>query len=125
MKSTKETSKYISLILRHKPEVIGITLDEHGWARVDELIEGVSRTHPLNMFKGCVLLTPSINSSTLAHPCSSRVIPITSGLCLKIKLMYLLVSFVLFIISTDFCLSLLSHIFMSDVIFYNKPSQKG
>ena len=49
MKSTKETSKYISLILRHKPEVIGITLDEHGWARVDELIEGVSRTHPLNM----------------------------------------------------------------------------
>ncbi len=49
MKSTKETSKYISLILRHKPEVIGITLDEHGWARVDELIEGISRTHPLNM----------------------------------------------------------------------------
>lgn len=28
----KETSKYISLILRHKPEVIGITLDENGWA---------------------------------------------------------------------------------------------
>ncbi len=43
------TSKYISLILRHKPEVIGITLDEHGWARVDELIAGVSRTHPLDM----------------------------------------------------------------------------
>lgn len=45
----KETSKYISLILRHKPEAIGITLDEHGWANVDELIEGVSRTHPLDM----------------------------------------------------------------------------
>ena len=43
------TSKYISLILRHKPEVIGITLDEHGWANVDELIAGVSRTRPLNM----------------------------------------------------------------------------
>ena len=42
-----ETSKYISLILRHKPQVIGITLDEHGWANVDELIEGVSKTHPL------------------------------------------------------------------------------
>lgn len=37
------------MILRHKPEVIGITLDEHGWADVKELIEGVSRTHPLNM----------------------------------------------------------------------------
>ena len=45
----KETSKYISLILRHKPEVIGITLDEHGWANVDELIEGVSHTHKLDM----------------------------------------------------------------------------
>lgn len=45
----KETSKYISLILRHKPEVIGINIDEHGWANVSELIEGVGRTHPLNM----------------------------------------------------------------------------
>lgn len=45
--SLQNTSKYISLILRHKPEVIGITLDEHGWANVDELIAGVSKTHPL------------------------------------------------------------------------------
>lgn len=38
-----ELSKFISLILRHKPEVIGITLDEHGWADVDELIEGINK----------------------------------------------------------------------------------
>lgn len=44
----KETSKFISLILRHKPETIGISLDEHGWADVDELIAGISRTHELN-----------------------------------------------------------------------------
>ncbi len=44
-----QTSRYISLILRHKPKTIGITLDEHGWANVDELIAGVSRTHPLTM----------------------------------------------------------------------------
>ena len=43
-----ETSKYISLILRHKPEVIGITLDEHGWANVEDLIEGIQKTHPIN-----------------------------------------------------------------------------
>lgn len=36
-----ETSKFISLILRHKPETIGITLDEHGWANVDELLNGI------------------------------------------------------------------------------------
>ena len=44
----KETSKYMSLILRHKPETIGITLDEHGWADVDELIAGIARTHVFN-----------------------------------------------------------------------------
>lgn len=45
----KSTSKYISLILRHKPEVIGITLDEHGWADVGELIKGVTKTRPFSM----------------------------------------------------------------------------
>ena len=44
-----QTSKYISLILRHKPEAAGITLDEHGWANVDELIAGVNKSHPLTM----------------------------------------------------------------------------
>ena len=34
----KETGKFISLILRHKPETIGISLDEHGWADVQALI---------------------------------------------------------------------------------------
>ena len=43
------TSRFISLILRHKPEVIGITLDEHGWANVEELIAGVNQTRPLDM----------------------------------------------------------------------------
>ncbi len=45
----RDTSKFISLILRHKPETIGITLDEHGWANVDELIAGVNKTHLLDM----------------------------------------------------------------------------
>ena len=33
----KSISKYISLILRHKPEVAGVTLDERGWAKVNDL----------------------------------------------------------------------------------------
>lgn len=37
-------SKFISMILRHRPEVIGITLDEHGWADVNELIKGINDT---------------------------------------------------------------------------------
>ena len=47
----RNTSKFISLILRHNPQVIGISLDEHGWADVKELIDGINRTegHSLNM----------------------------------------------------------------------------
>lgn len=44
-----ELSKYLSLILRHKPEVIGITLDEHGWADVEELIGGIAETKEFSM----------------------------------------------------------------------------
>ena len=50
-KLLKNTSKFISLVLRHQPEVIGITLDEHGWADVQELIDGINRSegHTLDM----------------------------------------------------------------------------
>lgn len=50
MRSNK-TSQFIALILRHKPETIGITLDEHGWANVQELIDGINATgkHHLDM----------------------------------------------------------------------------
>lgn len=36
---TKRISKFLSLVLRHKPETIGITLDENGWTPVTDLIE--------------------------------------------------------------------------------------
>jgi putative RNA 2'-phosphotransferase len=47
--SLKDTSKFMSLILRHKPEVIDISLDEHGWANVDEMIAGIAKTREFNM----------------------------------------------------------------------------
>lgn len=37
-------SVFISLALRHKPDVAGIQLDEHGWANVDELLNGINNT---------------------------------------------------------------------------------
>ncbi|MCB9261646.1 MAG: RNA 2'-phosphotransferase [Flavobacteriales bacterium] len=32
-------SKFLSMVLRHQPETIGIQLDQNGWANVAELIE--------------------------------------------------------------------------------------
>ena len=43
------TSRYLALVLRHKPQAAGITLDSHGWADVRQLLEGVNRTRHLTM----------------------------------------------------------------------------
>ena len=50
-KQLQNTSKFISLILRHRPESISITLDEHGWADVREMIDGINKSgnHTLDM----------------------------------------------------------------------------
>ena len=32
-------SKFLSLLLRHKPEEIGLELDAEGWARIDDILE--------------------------------------------------------------------------------------
>src|SRR6476469_5986486 len=39
----KHKSKFLSLVLRHEPERVGIRLDESGWVAVDELLEGCRR----------------------------------------------------------------------------------
>lgn len=35
----KTISKFLSLVLRHQPETIGLTLDAHGWTSVDDLLK--------------------------------------------------------------------------------------
>lgn len=35
----KNLSKFLSLVLRHQPDLIGLSLDKEGWASVAELIE--------------------------------------------------------------------------------------
>ncbi|MET0267877.1 MAG: RNA 2'-phosphotransferase [Duganella sp.] len=37
-KHIEQTSKFLSLVLRHSPETIGLTLDNEGWANIEELI---------------------------------------------------------------------------------------
>ncbi|MGR6874013.1 RNA 2'-phosphotransferase [Pseudomonas sp. HK3] len=38
-KELVNVSKYLSFLLRHKPESIGLELDDSGWASIQELIE--------------------------------------------------------------------------------------
>lgn len=43
MNDTK-VSKFLSLILRHNPETIGIMLDTYGWANVNDLLHKLKST---------------------------------------------------------------------------------
>lgn len=36
---TKKISKFLSLILRHKPEAVGVKLDENGWTDISTLLD--------------------------------------------------------------------------------------
>jgi putative RNA 2'-phosphotransferase len=38
-RSRIRTSKYLSFVLRHHPDSIGLQLDDQGWASIDDLIE--------------------------------------------------------------------------------------
>ncbi len=41
-KETVRTSKFLSLILRHEPERVGLKLGDAGWVGVDELLKAVN-----------------------------------------------------------------------------------
>src|SRR5712691_6737727 len=38
-----KTSKFLSLILRHEPERVGLMLGEAGWVSVEELLSAINR----------------------------------------------------------------------------------
>lgn len=40
--SLAAVSKFLSLVLRHKPETIGLTLDDAGWVRIVNLLEAAN-----------------------------------------------------------------------------------
>jgi putative RNA 2'-phosphotransferase len=42
-KEITRTSKFLSLILRHEPERVGLKLDSAGWVSVSDLLEAVNR----------------------------------------------------------------------------------
>ena len=46
-------SKFLSLILRHDPDCIGLTLDRNGWANVNDLIHCASQ-HGTNLSVGMI-----------------------------------------------------------------------
>lgn len=52
-----EISKYMALLLRHKPESAGLVLDEHGWADVTELLACIAENkEPISFDRLCEIV---------------------------------------------------------------------
>ncbi|MBQ2951945.1 MAG: RNA 2'-phosphotransferase [Clostridia bacterium] len=49
MKTMTEISKLIALVLRHKPEALNLTLDEHGWCDAAALVARINEKQPFAM----------------------------------------------------------------------------
>lgn len=49
MKKQIELSKYLSFLLRHKPEDIHLEMDRHGWVSAEALIRGINDKHGLGL----------------------------------------------------------------------------
>ncbi len=49
MKTLNEISKLIALVLRHKPEDLGLKMDKHGWVETSALIEKINAIQPFTM----------------------------------------------------------------------------
>jgi putative RNA 2'-phosphotransferase len=43
-----KVSKFLSFVLRHQPDAIGLTLDANGWANMDELISNANQSKEVN-----------------------------------------------------------------------------
>ena len=62
-KENKRISKFLSLVLRHKPETIQIELDAHGWTDVDILIERM-REHQFDISREILAHIVSTNDKS-------------------------------------------------------------
>ena len=81
-------SKFLSLVLRHRPDLIGIQLDTAGWVEVDRLLEALERYgRPLDRAK-LVQIVTNDNKSRYAFSPDGRKIRANQGHSVAVELGY-------------------------------------
>lgn len=82
----KKKSKFLSLILRHRPEVIGLSLDENGWASVEELLGKTTRGHIQLTFEEVKEVVDTNDKKRFAFSDDFTMIRANQGHSLKVDL---------------------------------------
>ena len=75
-KSLNEWGRFLALVLRHKPQAVGIELDVHGWAQVEALLVAFNRIEAFNMLmleKSLLKMISSVSHSARIRRESERI----------------------------------------------------
>ena len=82
----RKVSKFLSLVLRHQPESIGLVLDPQGWADIDRLIERAG-AHGMAMTRGEILdVVAASDKQRFALDASGRRIRANQGHSIDVDL---------------------------------------
>ncbi len=87
-KTLTKRSKFLSLVLRHKPEVIGLTLDEQGWANVADLLEKLQANGRALERADLNYIVEHNNKKRFAFDASGTKIRASQGHSLEVQLGY-------------------------------------
>lgn len=87
-KQTKRISKFLSLILRHKPETVGVELDANGWTEIDTLLQKMSQAGTRVDREQLDYVVATNNKKRFAiSPCGNRI-RANQGHSLEVDLAY-------------------------------------
>lgn len=84
----KRTSKFLSLVLRHKPEEIGIWLDQAGWVDVDTLLAAMARHGRAFTREALERLVESSDKRRFAFSEDGKMIRANQGHSVEVELGY-------------------------------------
>lgn len=87
-KALTRISKFLSLVLRHQPQTIGLQLDENGWAPVDELLQKLNAKGVLVDKDGLQQVVDTNNKKRFAFNYDGTKIRASQGHSIDVNLDY-------------------------------------
>lgn len=87
-KQIKSISKFLSLVLRHKPETIGLKLDENGWTSVQDLLEKMKGAGKVIDFETLTLVVENNDKKRFAFNEDRTLLRANQGHSIAIELDY-------------------------------------
>ena len=85
-KREQRLSRFLSLVLRHKPEEIGLEIDLKGWARVDDLLSSLEQNGKKLTLEGLKNIVAENNKKRFAFSDDGRSIRASQGHSIEINL---------------------------------------